>query len=333
MKQDLVQETELKRYLLGELSLEEQVLVEQRLFLDNDYAEFAQAVEDDLIDEYVHDDLAPSERERFESNFLDQPEHRGDLRIAEALEKYLASDKPVNPSFTTNTTHKDERTQFLPLSFKRGPAAWFALAATLLIVISVATWIAIQSARRQRRQQPLQAQESRPSQTVDRSQPTPNITVNGNSDRGVETAEHQGSTVKPKEKLASDRVPQPTNSPLNTSPSRSSLAFTIYPGGISRSESQNNRVSISSEVDTLILKLPVKVVPSYASYSATLRSRGRMIRHWPEVPTEVDNELGKIVKVDVATALLKQQPYEIKLAGVPADSRPPETYFFLVDKK
>jgi hypothetical protein len=51
------QETRLRQYLLGELDLKDQVLVEQRLFLENQYAELAQAVEDDLVDDYVHDDL------------------------------------------------------------------------------------------------------------------------------------------------------------------------------------------------------------------------------------------------------------------------------------
>jgi hypothetical protein len=333
MKQDLAQETKLRRYLLAELTLEEQVLVEQRLFLDSDYSELAQAVEDDLIDEYVHDDLDASEREKFESHFLNQPEHRGDLRIAEALEKYLASGKAIRPSFTPNSTHEFQQKKFLPLWFRLRPAAWFALAAMALIIISVVTWIAIRSGRRQHSEQLLQAQEPRPTQTVDRQQAGPGVPVNGNSERVVETSEHQGGPARPKEKPTSDRTAQKDNSQLNSSPGNSSLAFAIYPGGISRSETQTNRVSISSEVDNVILKLPVRTVPDYASYSATLKSHRRLIRHWPDLPTEVDSELGKIVKVDVATSLLSKQRYEIELVGIPADSRPPETYSFWVDKK
>jgi hypothetical protein len=129
MKQDLAPETKLRRYLLADLTLEEQVLVEQQLFLDSDYSELAQTVEDDLIDEYVHDDLVASEREKFESHFLNQPEHRGDLRIAEALKKYLASHRAVDPSLITNTTDDYRRSTFLPPSFSRSPAAGFAQAA------------------------------------------------------------------------------------------------------------------------------------------------------------------------------------------------------------
>ena len=37
MKQHLEEDTELRRYLLGEATLEEQVSVEARLFLDDEY--------------------------------------------------------------------------------------------------------------------------------------------------------------------------------------------------------------------------------------------------------------------------------------------------------
>src|SRR5215813_5653673 len=91
MKHDVQQEIKLRRYLLGELPLEEQVLVEQQLFLDSEYAELQQAVKDDLIDEYLVDELRGSEREEFVNHFLLLPEHGADLRIAEALKKYLAT--------------------------------------------------------------------------------------------------------------------------------------------------------------------------------------------------------------------------------------------------
>ena len=98
MKYDVQQEQKLKRYLLGELPLEEQVLVEQRLFLDSEYAELQQAVKDDLIDEYLVNEMIDSEREKFVNHFLLLPEHGADLRIAEALKKYLATENTPSPS-------------------------------------------------------------------------------------------------------------------------------------------------------------------------------------------------------------------------------------------
>ena len=97
MAYDSEQEHKLRRYFLGELKFEEQVLVEQQLFLDNDYAEVAQVVEDDLIDDYLHDDLTVDERRRFEGRFLKRPEREVDLRIANALSRYIAPSTFVAP--------------------------------------------------------------------------------------------------------------------------------------------------------------------------------------------------------------------------------------------
>src|SRR5215213_11544140 len=90
MKEDVEQEAELRRYLLGQLSLEEQVLIEQRLFLDSEYAQLVKSVEDDLIDDYVRDDLTEAEREEFGNRFLNRPEYSDDISIAQALDRYLA---------------------------------------------------------------------------------------------------------------------------------------------------------------------------------------------------------------------------------------------------
>src|SRR5436190_443284 len=94
MKEDLTQEKELRRYLLGELTLEEQVVIEQRLFLESEYAELAKALEDDLIDDYVRHDLPAKEQAEFETHFLTQPEHLEDVKIADALNKHW----PENPT-------------------------------------------------------------------------------------------------------------------------------------------------------------------------------------------------------------------------------------------
>src|SRR5690348_10245592 len=92
MKEDVEQEAELRRYLLGQLNLEEQVLIEQRLFLDSEYAQLAKSVEVDLIDDYVRDDLTEAEREEFENRFRSQQEYSDDISIAQALDRYLASE-------------------------------------------------------------------------------------------------------------------------------------------------------------------------------------------------------------------------------------------------
>src|SRR5262249_59525799 len=70
MKSEHVDETLLVKYLLGDLSPEEEVRVEDRAFAEPDYLVVMEATEADLIDAYVRGDLSPAERRGFERRFL-----------------------------------------------------------------------------------------------------------------------------------------------------------------------------------------------------------------------------------------------------------------------
>ena len=64
------------RYLLGDLPEAAQIQVEDRAFSDPEYLRVVEAVEADLIDAYVRDELPAAERRRFEGRFLVSAERR-----------------------------------------------------------------------------------------------------------------------------------------------------------------------------------------------------------------------------------------------------------------
>ena len=321
VEQDVEQEVELRRYLLGELTLEEEVLLEQRLFLDSEYAQLAQSVEDDLIDDYVHDDMTDAEREKFKTHFLKQPEHREDLRIAESLDRYLASD--VHPAAgqvdPANGTDNTDRVIVFPTPSRRNPVLWLALAAGVLILLSVITWIAFQSTRRPTGGQ-FQAGGSQPTPTESANppqQPGPSP-----ANRGTETAQH-GGTPEPNK-----RERQPPELPGIVA------TVTIFPGPDTRGTGQTNEVTIRSDVTSVLLNIPVITVKDYDKYHFELVSNGRVVES-RNVNVTVDEKLGRIVTAPVPAKLLKQQSYEIRLRGITSDERPGEstTYSFTVKKQ
>jgi hypothetical protein len=79
------------RYLLGELSEQQQVELEARYFADDQLFEQLLVVEDELIDRYARSELSDSERASFEGYFLRSQERRKRLMFVQALMKYLAS--------------------------------------------------------------------------------------------------------------------------------------------------------------------------------------------------------------------------------------------------
>jgi anti-sigma factor RsiW len=85
MKVDSPSEALLIRYLLGDLPEEQQVEIEERAFTDQGYLKTMQAVETDLIDEYVRDGLPERDRIQFEARFLASEERRRKVGFAKAL--------------------------------------------------------------------------------------------------------------------------------------------------------------------------------------------------------------------------------------------------------
>jgi len=77
--------------LLGQLTGENRERFEQRLFVDDDLFEELVPAEDELIDQYLDDDLSKDEAEMFRNHFLITAERQQKLRFAKVLRGYAAA--------------------------------------------------------------------------------------------------------------------------------------------------------------------------------------------------------------------------------------------------
>ena len=117
MSAEATEERRLVAYLLGRLSDEEQVELEERYMEEDELHEELQATADDLIHAYLAGGLASEDRERFETYFLASPRRRQRLAFVRGL--LAALDR-----IPTQTT-------------RRAWTAWFIpLAATLAVVLA-----------------------------------------------------------------------------------------------------------------------------------------------------------------------------------------------------
>lgn len=82
--------TQIKNYLLGNLSAKTSAALEERLLTDDDFFELLQAEEDELIDQYLANELSPTERQQFEQIFLAAPARRERLSLAQTLQQQFA---------------------------------------------------------------------------------------------------------------------------------------------------------------------------------------------------------------------------------------------------
>jgi len=76
-------------YLLGELALDEEMKIKERLLIDDSYKERLEIVKHELIAAYTLENLSEAKRDRFERYFLSSEERVKKLRFAEALCEYV----------------------------------------------------------------------------------------------------------------------------------------------------------------------------------------------------------------------------------------------------
>jgi hypothetical protein len=79
---------DLCRYLLGELTLDEELQVMERLIIDDDYKKQLEIAEHELIAAYTLEKLTETQRGRFERYFFDSEEKQEKLRFAETVYAY-----------------------------------------------------------------------------------------------------------------------------------------------------------------------------------------------------------------------------------------------------
>ena|SRR5215831_3210815 len=79
----------LRKYLLGDLSVEEQEQVELWLMSDDEAYDLLEAAEDDLIDDSVSRKLKGREPHQFNTHFLIAPERAKKLQFGKSLGRYI----------------------------------------------------------------------------------------------------------------------------------------------------------------------------------------------------------------------------------------------------
>lgn len=299
MEEQIMDEVLARQFLLGQLSLEDHGRIEELAFTDPETFTFLQAAEDDLIDEFVYDDLSADERDRFEKHFLAQPGRRRDLRIARALRHSLEQEQ-VSPSLW-----KRLQQWFHPGSMDLVPAL---VTAALIIAAIIGLVFLVRTLFYQRSGPPVQVQQQQPPPL-----PTPTTTASETPAPASPSPAHRDNDNK---------APQ--------SPHRQStpLYAMLVPGGPTRSEGGETAVSRSSAAAGLYL--PLVSVTSYRSYEATLEMDGKVVKTWANLKPTKSGSV-KVIRVSVPSNVLQlSQRYKFVLNGVAGkgDVRYVESYYF-----
>jgi len=292
MNEQILDEVVARRFWLGQLSPEEQGRIEELAFDDPQWFAFLEAAEDDLIDEFVYNDLSSEERTLFEKHFLaKQPELRDDVEVARALRAYFEQE----PVVVVPTLWERFRKLFhfspplIPVLIK----AILVIGAAAIGLVTLIPRIigpGLNPAYQVQQQQPpaLPSPTSTPSETP--AQPSPSPAPKDNQ-----------------------------NKPPVSPPHR--LTYALLSPGLARSGEGAKSVSVTRGRAT-DLRLLLVTNTSSRHYQATLEKlpvAGPAIQTWTTL-TSRRSSVGTVIHVHVSPDLLeKNQDYRIVLNAVAAN--------------
>ncbi len=326
MKLNLEDDFAIKRYLLGELTEEDQQQLEERLLTENEYFERLQLIEDELVDEYLGGGLSPAEREKFDSHFLSTPERYQKLRIASALRRYVSAAALVEEPEPVRSAPPPTSPWQLLKAFLWGqnPVLGYFLAAALLLIVLGGTWSMVSSRRLQNQLEWVKAQQSTSEQELQRQ-------LGEQRARGGQLAEELEREKHQRAVLEEEKRSLITSLHERLGPSTLSLALTP---GLVRGTETTKKLSIPSSGSLIRFELQ-SPGDDFKSYTASLHND-----EGDEIVTRYKLKArpmrgSTVVVMNVTSEDVPQGDYYVQLSGITDSGKIEELdkYFFRIIKK
>ncbi len=303
----------LKEYLLGNLADEPQQRLEQRLMTDDEcYRELALA-ENDLIDDYVRNQLSSHEKARFDDHFLCSDERRQKLSFAGALKSYIEATRA--PDLPEPRRRRAPLWQWLRAPL-RSPiySLGTSVAAALLLLVSGGVWLIVGNLRLQNQlHDVLQEQASLRSKGQELSRELAEERRHSGELAGALGRQQERRAALERE-LASPPAGRGGGGLGVRSPGSTVASFLLAPG-LLRGTGDTERVIIPSGSSLVQLQLDLGI-DDYQSYRAALQeTQGDAI--WTQSKLKAESSGDKtVVTLTLPSQLLPQGDYNLRLSGL-----------------
>ena len=248
-------EQNITRYLLGDLSEQEQAALEESYFRDPNVFNQILKVESELVDAYARGSLSAEMREQFERSYLKHPSRRNRVEFARALTTRI-DERERSLARNEQSAFQISWKQKLFAAFVGPKPAWrFAMALVILLLAIAGVWWW----RQQREAAQIQARREQQQQR-EREQPAP---------------QRPSETPKPEERVAQTPAEVPKPSPgSNTNPTPSIVSLALTVGSVRSAESGSTQtLIIPHEIAQAQILLQLKD-DSYGRYRVSLQKIG-----------------------------------------------------------
>lgn len=276
----------LRAYLLGKLSEEERLRLDQSLLTDDVVAERVRLVESQLIDEYVAGELDAPTAGVFHTRFLKTDARREQVRLTAALRDLGAQSSAVSPP--TQSRAASWRQTFIEFfTLKPGPA-WAAAGsfALLMLALGLAWYLSRQA---QQSEMPVAKQEP-----VNVASPA------------IAPSPAQVAQVTPPVSQTPQLKPTPSEPPIAVA------SFVLLPGAL-RGPGETTRVAVPRGDRATLRLFLVLENPASGAYRAELANAdGQTITVRDQLKPRANGQT-KLV-FEVPARLIQSGDYQIKLA-------------------
>jgi len=310
MQTEGVDERLLVNYLLGKLTEEEQVRVEDRAFANPEYMSALDAAEADLIDDYVSGDLSQADHRAFEERFLTSPQRRSNVAFARALAKVAAES-------VTIPTRRDKPDSgwlaFLNPMRAWNPALRFAGAMGAVVCMAGGVWLIVENTTMRSRLATLEAQHHE-------------FEVRKEAlEQALRQAQARPDSIPAQ--VPATAAPQTPRVPL--------VASLVLLAAPTRSEARVGQLMIDRGVQLAHIEIALEARDEFPRFRADLRTRGgKEVLSLSDLPRRRSGD-GFSVAMDLPSSALSSGEYELALKGLREGEAPQEIgyYYFQVRKR
>jgi hypothetical protein len=321
------------QYLLGELPEQQQVEIEDRAFSDQEFMASITAVENDLIDEYVRQEMPETERPRFESRFLASESRRKRVEFARALVHLLAETRVTERETRKVSASRISWRETLA-AFLNGlnPAGRIALAAATLLILLGGAWLITQTLTLRNQLNRLQAQQH--SQQNDRQTLERQVDQERRRNEELLAQLNQEKQQRAQTDESLRRLSENVNQQQREAPRSIIASLTLLPG-VSRGATTQPKLILPPNASVARLQIGIEPEEDYKSFGVELRTAGGRPVWMRDSLTARGSRGGRSIRLTLPASALLPGEYELRLKGVP-ESGPPEDvgfYYFEVMKR
>jgi hypothetical protein len=295
-------------YLLGSLPSAEAERYDELSVSDDEFAAALNAGEKDLVDAYVHGELAEPALERFKSHYLASRLRHEKVVFAQAFQVFAERDA-ANVRINDASDTAPKRGWFAALSKFLGPKPLlqWGLAVAILVLLFAGGWFVFQNAHL--RQETSQAQARRDELMQHERQLQREL--DGQREANAVTERELASLRAERERLE-----QELKQAQGTGSEQSVVSLALAPP--LRGAEQIRSISIAPETKRVAVVLQLEAA-DYPVYAVALidRSSSRNLWHSGALKSIRKGERNTVA-VSFPATLLKTQTYSLRVSGVPA---------------